>query len=59
MTYIFFLIFQFDLDRDGYIDLKELKNLIKSQQCQQLPKGLARQIMKQADTVSIIKLSNF
>lgn len=49
------MFLQFDLDRDGYIDLKELKNLIKSQQCQQLPKGLARQIMKQADTVSLIK----
>lgn len=44
--------FQYDLNRDGYLEKQELKRLIKQNpaQCEDLPKGLAKAIMSIHDS---------
>lgn len=41
--------FQFDRDRDGYLGICEMKQLIRRHQCDDIPKGVARQILECAD----------
>lgn len=43
---------KYDENRDGYLSKKELKRLIKENpgQCQDLPKGITKEILKYADT---------
>lgn len=41
---------QFDTDRDGHLDIHEMKRLIRRHQCEQIPKGIARQILEMHDT---------
>ncbi|KAG5671993.1 hypothetical protein PVAND_002157 [Polypedilum vanderplanki] len=43
---------KYDSNRDGYLSKKELKQLIKANpgQCQDLPKGIAKEILKNADS---------
>lgn len=39
----------FDRDRDGYLGICEMKQLIRRHQCDAIPKGVARQILEVAD----------
>lgn len=57
LNFVFCLIYfkplfpwvQFDRDRNGYLDISEMKRLIRSQQCDVLPKGIARKILERHD----------
>lgn len=40
---------QYDRDSNGYLDIKEMKTMIRNHQCDTLPKGLARHIVEMAD----------
>lgn len=41
--------FQFDTDRDGFLSIREMKNLIRHHQCEDIPKEVARQILLKHD----------
>lgn len=40
---------QFDHDRDGFLSIPEMKNLIRQHQCEDIPKEVARQILLMHD----------
>ncbi|GAB0099389.1 protein rhomboid-like [Sergentomyia squamirostris] len=39
-----------DRDGDGYLNIDELKHLIRSHQCREMPQGVARRVMEIGDT---------
>ncbi|XP_059618494.1 LOW QUALITY PROTEIN: protein rhomboid [Phlebotomus argentipes] len=39
-----------DRDGDGYLNIDELKHLIRSHQCREMPRGVARRVMEIGDT---------
>lgn len=43
------LIFQYDTNHDGFLSKRELRQLIKERQCDDLPKGLAKKILQMHD----------
>lgn len=42
-------LFQFDTNRDGFLNIHEMKELIKHHQCEDIPKEVARQILQMND----------
>lgn len=38
-----------DTDRNGYVNIRELKNYIRNRQCRQLPENLAAHILRMHD----------
>lgn len=38
-----------DTDRDGYLTITEVKRLIRNKQCSEMPRGVARRVLKMAD----------
>lgn len=47
----FLVLLQYDINRDGFLSKKELKNLIKQNpgQCNDLPKGIHKAMLKMHD----------
>lgn len=41
---------QYDADSDGFLDLKEMKRMIRDHTCSNLPKGAASRILQLGDT---------
>lgn len=48
---------QYDRNNSGYLEIKEIKKMIKDHTCNNLPKGAAEKIMKMGDTDNDGKLS--
>lgn len=48
---------KYDRNRNNYLDLKEIKRLIKDHACEDIPKGAVKEILRTADTNNDGKLS--
>lgn len=48
---------QYDTDHDNYLDIKEMKRLVRDHACENIPKGAVKKILQTGDTNNDGKLS--